>query len=127
MKDKSDWISQVKIWIQLPGVRRIVAIVLIVEVLTLALGVAFLLIVHGLFIGFIYLALYWQPAYMLLNRLAGVEGAQSNIVFPRPWWRYLTFSLQLGLRILMVVLGIWILLNNGFCNQNIICILLKDR
>lgn len=105
---------------------RVIASVLLVDLIALALGIAFLFIVHGLIFTLFFLARYWSPAYGVLTRLLGRhENAQVFTPLPITWWRIPLLIVNVGMRLALIVIGLWVLYSGGFWGQNLIYILAR--
>jgi hypothetical protein len=125
--EDNEWITQVRDLFRPPNLYRIFAFAIVAELVALVFGFAFLLIMNGLLMGFIRIAIYWQPAYRLLIRVVGVHNTSPVLSPPYiRWWQYITLSIHMGLRIVLIGVGIWILFRTGFCGQNLICMLMGD-
>jgi len=96
---------------------------LVVDIVALALGFAFFLIAHGTLMGLLRLAPYWRPAAKVF-RLAFDQPNSSDAIAQLPVRGYHAFRLirTVAVMAILVGLGVWLLVQNGFCAQNIICI-----
>jgi hypothetical protein len=125
--ESSEWLAQVRVLYRPPNLFRIFAFAILVDLIALVLGFAFLLIMNGLLMGFIRIAIYWQPAWKLLIRFLGIQNTSTVLSPPNiRWWQYITISIHVGLRITLIGVGIWMLHRTGFCGQNLICMLMGD-
>jgi hypothetical protein len=125
--ESSEWLNQVRGLFRPPYLYRIFIFVIVADLIALVFGFAFLLIVQGLLMGFVRVAFYWQPAYKLLIRVADAHNISP--ILSRPsirWWQYITIGINLGLSLVLIVVGIWLLFRTGFCDQNLICMLIAD-
>ena len=104
------------------GLLRLMAFLLVVDIVALVFGIAFFLIAHGLAMGVIRQAWHWQPARSLFQRIIGhstESTSQSGILRTIG---AVHSVLMIALTVAIVGLGIWLLLTLGFWEQNIIWI-----
>lgn len=90
-------------------------------------GFAIFMIVYGALHGSLRLAPYWEPAFRVWEGLMGKSDApQVSRISLRGW--HLIFRLPvLMLYIGVVSLGVVTLLRQGFCGQNLVCLLIRER
>lgn len=105
------------------GVLRLWGFLLLVDVIALMFGIAFLLIAHGLMMGIIRQAHHWQPAYRFCKRVADFPVASSTRG-PITILGAVHSVISIALTVALVGFGIWILFKVGFCGQNLICMAL---
>ena len=101
-------------------------IYLLAEVIILLLGFSFVFIIHGLALAFLRSVPYWiSPSSSLFNIFPIDVSTRSNFPVPLTWWQVPPLVISIGLKLLVAGLGFWILISNGFCDQNIFCALLR--
>lgn len=96
--------------------------------ITLLLGFAFLFVFQGLVFATLHLSPYSRTAYRFASILANVrpdEGAFESL--PLPWWRVPIVFIRLAIYLILTGSGIWLLLHIGFCDQNLICLVVTHR
>ena len=106
---------------------RLIAALLSIALISLALGIAFFLIAWGTVLILARLALYWKAFQALAIRIARLP--PGNSAHPRrlTWWRVPVLLLWLALGGSMIYVGTTMLLQGGFCNQNLLCALAFSR
>jgi hypothetical protein len=103
---------------------RITILFLGLNVLSLLLGFGYFLIGYGLYRAIMTWPRLWKPAYDMLYRdFLGIQVDFTPQKFNA--WRVIHTSLMSGVILLSIGVGIWILMNNSFCGQNLICRLVK--
>ena len=101
-------------------------IYLLAELVLFLLGISFVLIVNGLVFALLRSAPYWMsPSNFLYRYLPKSIREQGGFPIPLTWWRVPILVIIIAVRLSMVVLGFWLLFNDGFCTQNLICLLLR--
>jgi predicted tellurium resistance membrane protein TerC len=101
---------------------RGVAIYLGLIILSLIAGFGFLLITMGFITLIPRLAGYWKPARTLINSLMNFpQEAPYNQVNPITGFTAIWLAIRLIISLLIVVFGLWIIVNQGFCRQNFFC------
>jgi hypothetical protein len=104
---------------------RLIVIVLVLELGSLLLGVAFFLMVHGLIFAMLWLLPYWEPVYRIYACIFRLPQDQFARV-PITWWRIILLGLKAIVVIYCLGAGLWILVTNGFLGQNFIYALLQS-
>ncbi len=104
---------------------RLMVTLAIVELGSLALGITFFLIAHGLIFGVLWFVLYWEPAYRVYVRLLRIPETQFTRA-PIPWWRAIVLGVKALVVLSFLCLGIRILAANGFLGQNLIYAILTS-
>jgi hypothetical protein len=104
---------------------RLIAITVILEFSSLALGFAFFLIVHGLIFGVLWFMFYWEPAYRIYTRILQLPPTQF-VRAPIPWWRIGLLGVKAIIILFFLYLGMRILISNGFLGQNLIYAIFKS-
>src|SRR4030042_1629650 len=99
------------------GVLRVMGFVLIADIISLLLGVAFFLIAHGVIMGTIRLAAYWQPANRVVQRIAFGHTTSGSMIHLTTLGATHIFT-SIALIALLVGFGIWLLISLGFLGQN---------
>jgi len=112
-------------WKKAPDKKTVIWLVLLyvaTDLIGLALGVGYVLIVVGLHVIARLAVVHFVPARKKFFTWLGKHEKFS----PPPsmtWWRTLSITLNLIVTIGMVVYGSWIIFQNTFCQQNLICLL----
>jgi hypothetical protein len=103
---------------------RMTILFLVLDVLSLLLGLGYFLIGHGLYWAILKWPMLWKPAYDRIYR--DFLGMQVGFTPPKfNAWKVIHTSLMSGMILLSIGVGIWILINHSFCGQNLICRLTK--
>jgi len=99
---------------------------LVVDVIALALGFAFFLIAHGILMSLLRIAPYWRPAGKVFQRVFDQSNSPETAVrFPIRGYHAFRFIRSAALWVVFIGIGVWMLIQNGFCTQNIICIIVN--
>jgi hypothetical protein len=115
------WREQVQGVFSRRNLLRIMLISVLLLIVSFLLGIAFVLIVTGVWNIFLRLSLYNQTLYTILIRLLGSNLDPTGYVAPPVSKRRLIFSIARSLLwLVLVVVGIWIILREGFLGQNLI-------
>ena len=104
---------------------RLWVIVAILELVAIALGLAFFFIVHAIIFGAAWFALYWRPAYQIYTKVLNIQDSEF-VTVPIPWWRTIILSVKAIIVIFFLYFGIKTLLTNGFLAQNLIYIFVTN-
>ena len=100
---------------------RLLFILVYFSFLSLFVGLAFWLIFTGIYWCFFKLAAYWEPAYRFLAILIGAREIDKVFKPIHLSWYSIPFEcLSIGVRLLMVGYGFWLLFHLGFYQQNLI-------
>src|SRR4030043_905986 len=89
------------------GVSRVMGFVLIADIFSLLFGVAFFLIAHGVIMGTIRLAAYWQPANRVVQRIASGHNTSGSMTRLATLGATHIFT-SIALVVLHVGFGIWL-------------------
>ena len=103
---------------------RMGGLFLVLNGLSLVLGVGYFLIGNAIYKTIIKLSMYWKPAYNIVYR----DFLGIHTVFTPPQfnvWKILSITLSVVWIFFSVGIGIWILIRNDFCGQNLICMRLN--
>ena len=103
------------------GILRAWGFLLLVDIVASVLGIAFLLIAHSTAMGIVGLSAHWQPAHRLVRRLV-LGSPTSGTTVRLTLFGTLPFLILIGVRALMIGLGVWLLFDLGFWGQNFIWI-----
>jgi hypothetical protein len=127
MREETEaWREQFKEVFHWRNIMRLIIPIIIIGMIALALGFAFMLIVNGIAFTILRLALYWQPAYSLYTNATRLSDVPEQI--PK---HHLTrgdifyLFIRLTPYLFSICAGIWLLFELGFCGQNLICMLLN--
>ena len=101
------------------GILRAWGFLLLVDVIALVLGIAFLLIAHSIAMGTLRLGVHWQPAHRLVKHLA-FGPSTSGTAAPLTTLGVVCLFISIAVRALMIGLGVWLLFDFGFWGQNLI-------
>lgn len=94
---------------------------------SLVLGIAFFLIIYGLWLGFQWIGPYWAPTYRIIKRIDAPINTQTDLEhLPITWWIIIPLIIKATLVGAMVYLGVYVLITKGFLNQNFIWLLLRN-
>jgi ABC-type arginine transport system permease subunit len=104
---------------------RLWVIVAILEIVAIALGLAFFFIVHAIIFGVAWFALYWRPAHQVYTKALNIQDNEFVRV-PIPWWRTVILSVKAIIVIFFLYFGIKTLITNGFLAQNLIYIFVTN-
>ncbi len=102
---------------------RLMSITILLDVSALVAGISFFMIVHGVLIGIRWSAPYWKFTRNIFVKTTGFP--ETNILLNKnqiTWWRGINLLLKAITVVLYLVFGLWFLVHNGFCGQNIICL-----
>ena len=100
----------------------------LLDLLASLLGIAILFIVQGILMTSLRLAPFWKPAYNLNALLSGNPVIKTEFhPLSRPWWHIPFLVIMISLGLFLIGLGIWVLSNNGFWEQNLIYLWLKHN
>ena len=102
------------------GLLRLMAFLLVVDIVALVFGIAFFLIAHGLAMGMFRQVLHWQPARSFFERIIGhpIEYTSQSGIFRA--FSAVHSVIVIVITVAFIGLGIWLLLTLGFWEQNII-------
>lgn len=68
---------------------------------------------------------YWQPAYTVFLKAAGLSAAPKKLERPAiPWYFYVGIGLYSIIVLGLIIFGIILLGKYGFCGQNLLCMFL---
>jgi hypothetical protein len=106
---------------------RLIYRTVLISVLAAILGYGFMFIAQGIILCSLAWAPIWRPAFCLVARLISLE--EPDIAFTAQklrCWQVIYWVFRGAIRgALFIGGGVWILLQNGFCNQNILWRILK--
>lgn len=89
------------------------------------LGFGFLIIYFALMFFVIRFFPYSQPAYFVFTKAAGIREAPEKLVKPVvPWYRYIALIIYGFVIFYLIFIGLNLFVENGFCGQNFLCLLL---
>ena len=89
------------------------------------LGFGFILIAFATFLGVLWFFPYWQPAYDVVIKVANLTHAPKDLIrFHLPWYYVPILGLKAIAVLFMLYIGFDLLISQGLCNQNLICMLL---
>jgi hypothetical protein len=126
MREETEaWQEQFKEVFHWRNFMRLIIPIIIVGLISLAFGFAFMLIVNGIAFTILRLALYWQPAYSFYINAARLSDAPEQIpkLHLTPGDIFYLF-IRLTPYLFSICAGLWLLFELGFCGQNLICILI---
>jgi hypothetical protein len=103
------------------GILRVMGLLLLVDIISLMLGVAFFLIAHGIVWGIILSSVRWQPANRLV-RLLVFGLSTSGTAIRLTLISTVPFFISIALRASLIGVGVWFLVDSGFWGQNLIWI-----
>jgi hypothetical protein len=107
---------------------RLIGFGIALSFLSLLFGIAFMLIFFGAFWCIFRLAPFWKPAYRLTAKIVrGQENAVDFKPLRLPWWQLFPWVLHIGVGLFLIGFGLWILIHNGFNQQNLIYLVLKSK
>jgi len=95
---------------------------ILVSIVGLLLGVAFWLLLVGLFSLLYRWTPYWPPAHKLFGKLSLVVNDKQQ---PMKGWVWAQFIITSISPVLLMVAGIYILFHSGFENQNLFLMSIK--
>jgi hypothetical protein len=96
---------------------KVAGLGLLIALIGLLLGMAFLLILVGVFSLLLRWTPYWRPAHKLFGKLSLANSDNFN---PLKGWIWVQFILTTIPPLLLILGGIFILTRTGFENQNLI-------
>jgi hypothetical protein len=102
---------------------RLIGIMVLLDVSALVAGIAFFMIVHGALLGIRWSAPYWKFTRNIFVKASGFP--ETNILLNKnqiTWWQGINLLLKAATVFAFLILGLWILVRNGFCEQNFICL-----
>lgn len=92
----------------------------------LVFGFAFAIIVQGAIITLYLLATFWEPAFRFIAWFVSLEErVDAYIPLRVKWWQAPVWILQITIFSMLIAAGIWILIQQGFCSQSLLCQLFK--
>jgi hypothetical protein len=104
---------------------RLIVIVLVLELGSLILGIAFFVMLHGLIFGIVWFIPYWEPAHRVYTSILHLPPNQFRRT-PIPWWRAILLGIKAAIVLYCLYAGIWILITHGFLDQNFIHTLIQS-
>ena len=102
---------------------QLVGIVVILDVTAFIAGISFFMIVHGTLLGIRWSAPYWKFSRDIFVKVTGFP--ETNILLSKKqagWWSRISLLLRAATVITFLALGLWLLIQKGFCGQNLICL-----
>jgi hypothetical protein len=102
---------------------RLMGIMVLLDVSALVAGISFFMIVHGALLGIRWSAPYWKFSRNIFVKASGFP--ETNILLNKnqiTWWQGINLLLKAVTVVALLILGLWILVRNGFCGQNFICL-----
>lgn len=102
---------------------RLVGVAIVLDVAAFIVGISFFMIVHGLLLGIRWSAPHWKFTRDIFVRVTGFS--ETNILISKEqagWLSRINLFLKAVTVVVFLVLGLWILIQNGFCGQNLICL-----
>jgi hypothetical protein len=100
--------------------------ILLLEMVTFALGLGIWLIVHGIWVTAFRLSVHWEPAFKVTTLIMGIK--PENKPFSAAsfsFWFLPVIILHVIIGFCLFASGILIILKLGLCEQNLICLLLR--
>ena len=106
--------------------RLIYRSILVVLLAYIFLGFAFSLIAQSIILCAFILATIWKPAYIVISRFLSFEEPEEDYVPMRSKWYYVLGILLITTpNLLPMVGGILMLIDGGFCSQNLFCAFIR--
>ena len=98
---------------------RAMLVLAVLELGALLLGVAFFIIIQGLFLGVAWFFLYWKPAFAIFTKSLNIEDVEF-MRLPIPWWRVILLGIKALIILFLICFGTQFLFTHGFLDQNLI-------
>lgn len=107
------------------GLLRLLACLVFVYFLTpIILGFVFIMIMFPLTLALGRLIFVWTPAYHLAGRAMGLNGLPEHLA-KAPGWFMLYSAAWVAVMLAIAGYFVRVLFSIGFCNQNLICLLVR--
>jgi len=117
-----DYQAQMKLLWRSIGYWKIVAYFGIPSaILIIVFGMAFQTMFFGLCIGMLGLVIVWNSAYRFIVRIFRLENLPANLLQPQKS-AYISAILWLFASLVIIGMGMYLLIQIGFCWQNFICL-----
>jgi hypothetical protein len=98
---------------------KIMGIVLIIDIISILIGFDVFIIVQGIMIGLRRLAFYWPTTYKVL--FEGKNNNNNKVISVGNIWTTILSIIQLIVSMLFIIIGLYLIIRNGFCSQNLFC------
>ena len=102
---------------------RLIGIMVLLDVSALVAGISFFMIVHGALLGIRWSAPYWKFTRNIFVKVSGFP--ETNILLNNnqiTWRQGINLLVKAATVVAFLILGVLILVRNGFCGQNFICL-----
>lgn len=101
----------------------LIMVIVLLEILTLLAGLSFFMIVHSLLYGVFSTAPYWNFTRTILVKVTGFSETHRLLTKKKiTWQRAISLFLRIVILLAFFVFGLWLLLHDGFCGQNLFCL-----